>query len=62
MKQDNETVQRILDSTQKIFILKEYQGTTTEDITRDANVDNAALNYYFPDIDNFMINSSTCIQ
>ena len=43
----NETEQRILDSARKLFILKGYHGTTTEDIIKEANVNKAAVHYYF---------------
>lgn len=47
MKQNNETEQRILDAACKLFAIKGYRGTTTEDIAREANVNKASLHYYF---------------
>lgn len=47
MKQTIKTEQRILDAARKLFILKGYQGTTMKNIAKEANVNNAALHYYF---------------
>lgn len=47
MKQNNETEQRIRNAARKLFAIKGYRGTTTEDIAREANVNKASLHYYF---------------
>ena len=47
MKQIIKTEQRILDAARKLFIVKGYQGTTMEDIAKEANVNKAALHYYY---------------
>ena len=47
MTHNNETEQLILDSARELFVTKGYHGTTTEDIANVANVNKAALHYYF---------------
>lgn len=42
-----DTKQKIIVSARKLFSLKGYDGTSVRDISRDANVNVAAINYHF---------------
>ncbi len=47
MLEVNETGTRILAAAQKVFIRKGFSGSTMENIANEANVNKAALHYYF---------------
>ena len=47
MTEDVPTKERILDSAERLFGARGFEATSLRDITADANVNLAAVNYYF---------------
>lgn len=47
MKSDNSTREKIINAGRKIFLTKGFDGTRTRDITQEAGINTALLNYHF---------------
>lgn len=47
MKQDNSTQEKIINAARKVFLTKGFDGTRTRDITQEAGINTALLNYHF---------------